>query len=471
MPIILRATCHTPIATLEEAAGKLAGVAACFADRIGGLWTHVQGRHVSLDGATASFVLDASRVYQSPRRPGGPTHHIPFVARPGHAPVGACEIRVASGEAGGAAFALRVAFDAPLFELDPESLLALSGAIADAMPADEVTLRPAAWANGPGSWAVLTRASVVSRGGVSRRCRQGMFVVLHDGAPTDEAPEAKRRSEEECARVFAGPELPPDGMAVSAPARAVPFAQPTYLGPPSPPVVRSAASLGGTSLAVEVPRGPTLPFASGGTTIDTPRSVAQPPREQLSGTLVPVDVPPGPALPFAESEGSAVLVSPMPIVAASTRESLSGTTLSLGLPRAPILPFGRSAGDEALASPRPGVLRAPEHLSGTALSVEVPRGAALPFARSKDVAARPADALAVPVMSVEGYALFRARLSVRGENDPETLREYGVTSKEVKDALQGRFAARFKEDPDAQSRFIELFRGLVSELRGQAAQR
>jgi hypothetical protein len=51
--MISRALRHTPIATLEDAAGTLAGVAACFADRIGGSWTQAHGRHVSITAATA----------------------------------------------------------------------------------------------------------------------------------------------------------------------------------------------------------------------------------------------------------------------------------------------------------------------------------------------------------------------------------------------------------------------------------
>jgi len=170
MPMILRALRHTPIGTLEDAAGTLAGVAACFADSIGGLWTQVHGQHVSITTATAEFVLEVSRIHPDRRRTGGPTHHVPLVARPGQGRVGACTIRVVPNEPGETAFDLRASLEAPVFHLDPEALLALTSTVADAMAADEACLRPEAWANGPASWAVLARAAAVGHGSVSRRC-------------------------------------------------------------------------------------------------------------------------------------------------------------------------------------------------------------------------------------------------------------------------------------------------------------
>lgn len=207
MPMILRALRHTPIATLEDATGTFASVAACFADRIGGLWTQVHGQHVSITTATAEFVLEVSRIHPGRRSRGGPTHHVPLIARPGQAPVGACEIRIAPNEPGGATFGLRASLDAPVFKLDAETLLAFTGAVADAMTADEACLRHEAWANGPASWAVLARAAAVARGGVTRRCGRGILVVLHDGAPTDPTSGAKQRSEAELSRVLRDTEV------------------------------------------------------------------------------------------------------------------------------------------------------------------------------------------------------------------------------------------------------------------------
>ena len=138
--------------------------------------TQIYGREVSIKPATAEFVLRATRIHPARRTTGGPAHYVPLLAQPSHR--SACAqfgsrreepaTRPSSGSLGPtagwhAAFALRAALEAPLFKLDAESLLALSGAVADAMAADEVSLRPAAWANGPASWAVLARAAAASR--------------------------------------------------------------------------------------------------------------------------------------------------------------------------------------------------------------------------------------------------------------------------------------------------------------------
>ena len=60
---------------------------------------------------------------------------------------------------------------------------------------------------------------------------------------------------------------------------------------------------------------------------------------------------------------------------------------------------------------------------------------------------------------------------MKGEDDAATWREFGVTSRSAKEALQARFAARFRQDSAAQARFVDLVRGLVSDLRAQSAKR
>lgn len=444
MPMILRASRHTPIAALEDAAGTLADVAACFAAQIGGLWTQVHGQHMPITTATAEFVLEVTRIHRDRRRAGGPTHHIPLIARPGQAPVGACTLRIVPNEPGEAAFDLRASLDAPLFKLDPDTLLALTGAVADAMAADEACLRPKAWASGPASWAVLTRAAAASRGGVSRRCGRGLLVVLHDGAPTDQTSEAKRRSEAELSRVLgdtevragdatmtlavdsAGTPLPPQGP--SAPFQPVIAVQhSTFLAPSRP-------ALAGTALSLDIPRGLALPFAK--STGDQParppltlapvnRAPAAEPRIS-TGTAFGTEAPRAPATPFhavepnghgfdlnryvdlvaaREEPGAAMsdVFQQFGIDAARNAQIEAYWTLQFskqgllaqGLPRlvtrAKLALAARRTGTAAAgvrSSSSPGLPRAPASLTGTVAASDPRRGPALPFERSRETEPR-----------------------------------------------------------------------------------
>jgi hypothetical protein len=127
------------------------------------------------------------------------------------------------------------------------------------------------------------------------------------------------------------------------------------------------------------------------------------------------------------------------------RAALSGTALPLDVPPGPALPFGA------------GAARAPSPLAGTAL---------LPFAEGSGEAGYSALN-----MTLEQYALFRAHLTFRGEEDAETLEAFGVASLLAKEALQARFAWLFKQDPAAQATFVELVRKLSTQLRAQPPKR
>jgi hypothetical protein len=67
-------------------------------------------------------------------------------------------------------------------------------------------------------------------------------------------------------------------------------------------------------------------------------------------------------------------------------------------------------------------------------------------------------------MTVEAYARLRASLTVNGEQHAPTWSEFGISSQQDKDALQQRFAAVFRGDPEVQARFVELVRQLVTRL-------
>jgi hypothetical protein len=400
---------------------------------------------MSLDPATAEAALDMLRVHHDPRTPGRPTHYVPLVARPGHAPFGGCAVRVGSGESSGASFALRAALEPPMFEVDAESLLALSATVVDSISADETTVRPASWANGPGSWAVLVRsaAAAASRRAVVRRCSQGFLVVLHDGAPTDETPEAKRRSEETLARLSGEPEAAPREAPppveepspfvhpAAPPVPPMQPAQPSYLAVVSPAPSVQRSPLAGTSLALDLPLGPALPFApEAKSTLEQAASVPAPPNA------------PRYIRPPAE---------------------LSGTidAASLPLPSTAVIPFIAGSNSPTPPGP-PRYVKPPRELSGTidVESLPLPPTAAMPFSA-------PEAAPSVPELTLEQYAHLRAQLSVRGEDDAETLRQFGVGSRAVKESLQARFAAQFRADPQTQARFVQLVQQRVAELRAR----
>ena len=79
--------------------------------------------------------------------------------------------------------------------------------------------------------------------------------------------------------------------------------------------------------------------------------------------------------------------------------------------------------------------------------------------------------VAVPILSLDEYAKFRALLRARGEEHEPTWREFGVLSRAAKDALQARFAAHFQRDPRAQSEFVALVDKHVRQLARERVER
>lgn len=237
----------------------------------------------------------------------------------------------------------------------------------------------------------------------------------------------------------------------------------------APPVEAPPASrnpLAGTALAVDVPRGPALPFTAEAPPASTAAaSVEAPPgsRNPLGGTALAVDVPRGPALPFAAD-------------ATPSRSPLGGTALTVDVPRGPALPFAADATPASSATPAAAAAPAVESpspsrnpLSGTALAVDVPRGPALPFAgdaampRVEKKANRlgelamglqipehlriptepqPAPA---PELTLEQHASLCCELSEAPEQSAETLARYRLTAAQ-KEQLDRQFAERFARE-------------------------
>jgi hypothetical protein len=197
---------------------------------------------------------------------------------------------------------------------------------------------------------------------------------------------------------------------------------------------------------------------------EAPGSESPAAREAVAQVRAAIDgcPPTEPPQPRAVSEAPVPAVATeLPTYLASSHPALGATALTLDVPRAAMLPFAESASEQPLpAPPLPRVIRGPAHLSGTAPVLDIPRGPALPFTASASVEP--------PELTVEQYAAFRARLALRGEDDVETWREFGVPSRAAKEVLQARFAVRFRTDSAAQARFVELVRNLAAHLRLQA---
>ncbi|APR80103.1 Basic proline-rich protein [Minicystis rosea] len=148
--------------------------------------------------------------------------------------------------------------------------------------------------------------------------------------------------------------------------------------------------LAGTSLLLDVPRGPALPFVDG----EAPPEVAEGgieieldaegeevlPVKRFTGTALALDLPRGPSLPFPGAEAGAP-VAPV--------KKLAGTALALDVPSGPALPFVDGEAPAEIAEPARDAPAPKKDLGGTALALDVPRGPALPFAGSEGGAALP----------------------------------------------------------------------------------
>jgi hypothetical protein len=242
---------------------------------------------------------------------------------------------------------------------------------------------------------------------------------------------------------------------------------------------RSAPSkLVGTAMAVDVPRGPALPFAKG----IAPKEIAEatpeeerPKRSGLGGTALAVDVPRGPATPF-EAENKAISATP---------SKLAGTALALDLPRGPALPFDPAAApaiDVAMKS-EPAAPRAPGGLGGTSLLVDVPRGAALPFAKSDPRAAAakkkklgelsfgmeipknlpPAKAAYAPPLTLEQHASLVVELAAAPESTAATLARYRLTP-EARAELDAHYREKIAGSADTRAAWDRAYHSYFTWL-------
>ena len=190
-----------------------------------------------------------------------------------------------------------------------------------------------------------------------------------------------------------------------------PREEPRIFAPAAPDPAPARPKLAGTSLLLDVPRGPALPFVEG----EAPPEIAEasieieidddgeevPVAKSFTGTSLALDLPRGPALPFDGAEANAPR---------APAKKLAGTALALDVPRGPALPFVEGDAPAAIAEPSTEDPAPKKPLGGTALALDVPRGPALPFAGAATNAPRstsdvtPAIAAPASLASVEPVA-------------------------------------------------------------------
>lgn len=247
-------------------------------------------------------------------------------------------------------------------------------------------------------------------------------------------------------------------------------------------------AISGTTLSLDVPRGPALPFVEG-PDVDPPEPprlpVNAPPRAALSGTTLSLDVPRGPSLPFVDDDG--LPSADEPIVARAPVE-LSGTALALDVPKGPALPFVET--QEPAAQPSPPPTLAPDEsprpaISGTALALDVPRGAEIPFdgKKSPNVLAStqllleiprelvrrplpfsaPAPPELPPKLTLEEHAALTVELAMSPERSAEVLARHRITQAE-REALDRHYQAIVTADERKRGAWHDAYKAHYARI-------
>jgi hypothetical protein len=245
----------------------------------------------------------------------------------------------------------------------------------------------------------------------------------------------------------AGPAPPPAPAAAApapAPAPAAAAAPGAAAPAPAMPVVRPAPSkLAGTSLALDVPHKPALPFAAG--------------------------APPAPPPPAAPPPAPAA-AAPMP----PPRSDLAGTSLALDVPHKAALPFAAGAPPApAAVAPRPPPR---PDLAGTSLALDIPRRAALPFPAAQPSPLPPPapaspEAPTVPeppALTLQQHASLCCEIAQAPERALETLARYGITP-DQKRAADQHYAERFAREPGTREAWDRAYQTYRTWLAGRVS--
>jgi hypothetical protein len=174
----------------------------------------------------------------------------------------------------------------------------------------------------------------------------------------------------------------------------------------------------------------------------TPRA----PRE-LAGTALALDIPRGPALPFAKD--AAASAGPPAPVHREAPALPSGTSLSLDVPRDPVLPFAKEVPGPPAPAAEPVETRTTparrkrSPLEEVSLHLEIPRDLPPPKGAA---AARPY----VPALTLEQHASLCVELALNAGGTAETLSRYRLTPEE-KARVDEHYRAKTAASPEARA--------------------
>ena len=204
------------------------------------------------------------------------------------------------------------------------------------------------------------------------------------------------------------------------PAPTVPFA---------PPIANlSPTELQATALALDIPRGPVLPFVRGAAELPPIEEKPARTHESLSGTGLSLDIPTGPALPFGEISLHNFL-PPAPA-------GLGMTTPVLDLPKGDALPFVKSAEAEQLAK--------------TVLTFQLPKELQKP--KTPPIAKQPA-----PELALYTYAALCAQLAQGKTNTDEIFKSFGLADPEARNAVDITWKKKLQSNPALYAEWLRLF--------------
>lgn len=200
-----------------------------------------------------------------------------------------------------------------------------------------------------------------------------------------------------------------------------------------------------------------------------PPPAAEAPKNKLQGTALALDVPRGPALPFAPAppveKSAAPEAAPpaAPSPPAEPRPALSGTALAVEIPKVLPLPFVRKNAPPE-APPPPVIKRAPEKLAGTLPLGQGPLPLpATPF-RATATPATPVSA--PPRLTLEQHASLCAELAFYSGREEAVLLRYGVDAA-GKSTLDDHYRGAVQKSPEARLAWNRTFQTYSSWLAKQ----
>ena len=210
--------------------------------------------------------------------------------------------------------------------------------------------------------------------------------------------------------------------------------------PTAPPIPKAPPALQGTSLSVDIPRGPSLPFTPGPALLSlAPEpSVERPAGASLTGTALSVDVP-RQALPFG------------------------GTSLSVDVPRGPSLPFtpvAEPASAEEPPFPRPEVKRSKlANLSRFELSSALTGVPRAPKAAETPVVSDEC----MPWLSLADHAALTLEIALAPQETAAVEARFGITAA-GRAALDAHYRARVTAIPEVREAWHRAYAGAFAFL-------